>query len=188
MEAGDEKWRWLSSARGANFSLQRRHSCRRAGCLAQRHAAAGMPPSQAKARSTGWGRIGWGGVVLAVCAGVALAHPLDGYKRTGIRRLLGYRLAVEGKVAGVRRIPPGGQWGEERIKLRLLGRRGLDVAPATPKDAALQAGLEKILGGKSESYGIALGMIETRSFPAVVEAADAALERLAPDGLLVATK
>ncbi len=97
-------------------------------------------------------------VALAVLLSVSwlAGYPLDGYKRTGIRRLIGYRLAVEGKVTGVAGIPPGGQWSEKRIRLRLLSHPDLDVPPGTPKDPALQAGLEKILGGKSESYGIAL--------------------------------
>lgn len=93
---------------------------------------------------------------ILICASLLGAYPFDGYKRTGIRRLVGYRLSTEGKVTGVVPIPAGGRWGEDRIKLRLLSKPNLDVPPGTPKDPALQAGLEKILGGKNESYGIAL--------------------------------
>ncbi len=88
--------------------------------------------------------------------GLLSAYPFDGYKRTGIRRLVGYRLSVEGRVTGVARIPAGGQWGEERIKLRLLSHPELDASAGMPKDSALQAGLEQITGGKNESYGIAV--------------------------------
>jgi hypothetical protein len=84
-----------------------------------------------------------------------LGYPLDSGKRTGIRRLEGYRLAQSGQVKGPR-IVPGGQLPENRIALRLLGHRGLDVTAATPKDPALQKGLEAIVAGRSDSYGLAL--------------------------------
>lgn len=93
---------------------------------------------------------------LLLCAGLAGAYPLDGYGHTRIRRLLGYRLAQEGKVSGAPKIPPGGMWGEARIRLRLLGHRDLDVPPGTPRDPRLQAGLERILGGRNQSYGMVL--------------------------------
>jgi hypothetical protein len=92
---------------------------------------------------------------VLVCAAVALAYPLDGDKRTGIRRLAGYRLAQEGTVKGPK-IPAGGRWGESRIGLRLLAHKGLDVNEGTPKDAVLQRGLEQIVAGRSESYGLAI--------------------------------
>jgi hypothetical protein len=83
------------------------------------------------------------------------AYPLDGGKRTGIRRLEGYRLAQQGAVRGPK-IPPGGQWTEDRIRLRLAGARTLDIPAAMPKDPALQRGMEQILGGRNPSYAMAL--------------------------------
>nr|MCU0247862.1 hypothetical protein [Bryobacter sp.] len=92
---------------------------------------------------------------LLLGAAVAAAYPLDAGKRTGIRRLNGYRLAQEGKVKGPK-VPPGGLWPEAKISLRLLKHRSLDLSEATPKDPVLQKGLEAIVAGRSESYGLAL--------------------------------
>lgn len=91
----------------------------------------------------------------ALCGSLLAAYPLDGDKRTGIRRLLGYRLAQAGQVKGPR-IPPGGQWSTDRIQLRLLSNRQLDLPASMPKDPSLQRGLEEILGGRNQSYGLAL--------------------------------
>jgi hypothetical protein len=93
--------------------------------------------------------------VIAAAAVLAGGYPLDGDKRTGIRRLTGYRLAQTGQVKGPK-VPRGGQWGEAQIQLRLREHKQLDVSRSTPKDPELQAGLEKILGGRNESYGMAL--------------------------------
>ena len=92
------------------------------------------------------------------------AYPLDSAKRTGIRRLAGYQLAQEGKVQGPK-IPPGGLWGEARIQLRLMNNRDFDIKPDTPRDGALQAKLESILGGRNLSYGIALLDISDPAHP-----------------------
>jgi hypothetical protein len=94
-------------------------------------------------------------VAVLIVAVILAAYPLDSAKRTGIRRLAGYQLAQEGKVQGPK-IPPGGLWGEARIQLRLLNNRNFDITAETPRDAALQAKLESILGGRNQSYGIAL--------------------------------
>jgi hypothetical protein len=83
------------------------------------------------------------------------AYPLDGFQRTGIRRLQGYALAQQGKVRGPK-VPPGGLWPESRMQLRLLGHQSLDIDGNTPKDPMLQKGLEAIVAGRSESYGLAL--------------------------------
>jgi hypothetical protein len=89
---------------------------------------------------------------LLAIAAIAAAYPLDAFKRTGIRRLEGYRLALEGKVRNVRPVPKGGQWREADIRLRLEGR---DVA-LNEKDTRLQKGLERIFAARDPSYGIAL--------------------------------
>jgi hypothetical protein len=93
--------------------------------------------------------------LLLIAASLASAYPLDAGKRTGIRRLAGYQLAQQGKVRAPR-IPPGGQWPESSIQLRLLAHKSLDIDANTPKDPVLQKGLEAIVAGRNDSYGIAL--------------------------------
>ena len=94
-------------------------------------------------------------VVILLIACTAYSYPLDGYGRTKIRRLLGYQLAQQGKVRGPK-VPAGGLLGEAEIRLRMLGRRDFDITSGTPRDAGLQTGLERILGGRSSSYGVAI--------------------------------
>jgi hypothetical protein len=93
--------------------------------------------------------------LFLLCVGIVSAYPLDADKRTGIRRLAGYRLAQQGKTQGPK-VPPGGQWPESRIQLRLLAHKSLDIDANTPKDPALQKGLVEIVAGRSESYGLAV--------------------------------
>lgn len=93
--------------------------------------------------------------LLLLVAVSAAGYPLDGAKRTGIRRLNGYALAQTGKVRGPK-IPPGGLHSESSVKLHLLGHKSLDVDANTPKDPELQKGLEAIVAGRSESYGLAV--------------------------------
>ena len=84
-------------------------------------------------------------------------YPLDGAEYTGIRRLIGYRLVHEGKVQGRVRLPSGAMLRSDQILLSLKGvAPPFDLAPATPHDPYLQAGLERIFGGRDPSYAVAL--------------------------------
>src|SRR5262249_45600205 len=69
-------------------------------------------------------------VVLAVPS--AGPYPLDGYESTGIRRLLGLRLAQQGLVKDSR-LPKGASLGVAEVDLRLLGRRDFDPPPPHPR-------------------------------------------------------
>jgi hypothetical protein len=97
-------------------------------------------------------------VAVAVLLPVwALAYPLDGDKETGIRRLLGYRLASEGKLKNRMALPPGASLTSSDVKLRLMkASRDFDITPRTPNDPALQAGLERIFAGRDPTYNIAI--------------------------------
>jgi hypothetical protein len=90
--------------------------------------------------------------LLIAAAVAAQGYPLDGFHRTGIRRLEAYRLAVAGKVRNVRPVPKGGQFREADVRLRLLGQEVV----FNQKDPALQRGLERIFSQRDSSYGAAL--------------------------------
>ncbi len=95
-------------------------------------------------------------LLLAAPAGL-LAYPLDGYESTGIRRLLAYRLALEGKVEPKPHIVPGGLLKSDQIHLRLQGVNDtFDLNANTPRDPYLQQGLERIFADRDPSYGIAV--------------------------------
>ncbi len=95
-------------------------------------------------------------LAMLVPAGLA-AYPLDGAARTGIRRLIGYRLAHEGKIPGGPKLPPGALLRSDQIVLRLKGvNDSLDITAAARRDPELQAGLEKIFAARDPSYAICL--------------------------------
>ena len=96
-------------------------------------------------------------LALVLWAAPLAAYPLDGYARTGIRRLEGYRLVHEGKVQGAIRLVPGALLREDQVVLRLRGvNETFEITPSTPRAQALQAGLERIFAARDPSYAVAV--------------------------------
>jgi hypothetical protein len=93
--------------------------------------------------------------VLLAATSIVSAYPLDGAAKTGIRRLLGYRLSHEGKVKGPK-LPAGALLRGDQIMLRLRENPSFDVTDRTRPDPGLQAGLEKIFADRDPSYNVAL--------------------------------
>jgi hypothetical protein len=95
---------------------------------------------------------------LLICAlalslpALTRAYPLDGYADTGIRRLEAARLAQEGVLKG-RPQPPGALLASDRVDLRLLDRRDLEL-PAP--DPAFSEQITRLLGSNAGRYGIAV--------------------------------
>ena len=96
-----------------------------------------------------------GVVILLLITPPLRTYPLDGVGSTGIRRLAGYRLVHEGKIKGTVRLPPGAMLPSDQILLHLKGV-AFDITPATSHDPYLQAGIERIFGGRDRSYSVAL--------------------------------
>lgn len=102
------------------------------------------------------------GLALVACALMAGSvyyrpYPLDGYDRTGIRRLRAYRMILDGDMNGNLRLPPGAGLPTSAIRLRLKGvSDAFDLAPASPRDPRLQQGLERILRTRDASYRAAI--------------------------------
>jgi hypothetical protein len=85
------------------------------------------------------------------------AYPLDGYEYTGIRRLLAYRLALEGRVLPKPNLVPGALLNSDQVHLRLSDVNDtFDLTDRTPRDPYLQQGLERIFAERDPSYGIAV--------------------------------
>src|SRR5947209_4297853 len=95
--------------------------------------------------------------LLLLAAPPLRTYPLDGAGSTGIRRLIGYRLVHEGKIKGAVRLPPGALLRSDQILLRLKYiEPAFDITPGTQHDPYLQAGIERIFGGRDPSYAVAL--------------------------------
>lgn len=96
-------------------------------------------------------------VTLLAAARLVRGYPLDGYERTGIRRLRAYTLMQEGAIRGNIRLQPGARLPASAIRLRLAGVNDtLDVPADMPTDPELQAGIERIVGRRHPSYRVAL--------------------------------
>ena len=84
--------------------------------------------------------------------GVGNTYPLDGYTESGIRRVEGARLAVEGVISGTKQ-PPGALKPLAEVDLLLLDQRNLDL-PAP--DPAFTAQIVRLLGNEADRYGVAV--------------------------------
>ncbi len=101
----------------------------------------------------------WGMVAVSclVATAASAGYPLDGYEKTGIRRLLLYQLIQDGKAGGNFRLEPGALLGDASIRLRLKGHNdGYDLSASTEVDPALQKGLLQIVSGLDPSYRVAI--------------------------------
>ena len=110
---------------------------------------------------TPWRVTGRAGMVLvaaiALLAVTPEVYPLDGYERTGIRRLRAYALIQEGRIPGTLPLTPGSRLGWEDIGLQLRDvNQAYDLPRGAAVDPALQAGLDRIFGARSDSYRAAV--------------------------------
>jgi hypothetical protein len=92
------------------------------------------------------------GLVPLLLPGAALSYPLDGFQSTGVYRLEVQRRVQIGQAKGNKR-PAGELLPLDRVDLRLLGQRDLELPPPDP---VLTAQVVKLLGGNADRYGIAL--------------------------------
>lgn len=91
------------------------------------------------------------GASLVVLFTSALRYPIDGYERTGIRRLLHLERVQNGTTEGD--LPPeGARQSIDDIRLHLTGADSLDTVP--PPNEALQRRLRRLFADRDDSYGI----------------------------------
>ncbi len=103
-------------------------------------------------------------LTLLLLPGLASAYPLDGEPYTGIARLEGYRLALEGK-ARARVQPPGGRLALAQVDLRLAGAEW----PVPPPDPAFSREVAALLGAEAERYSLAVLDLSDPARPAYAE-------------------
>lgn len=92
------------------------------------------------------------GFLLTAGAGIGWSYPLDGYPRTKILRLEGFRLAQQGKVQGIR-VTTGAMLGTDQVDLRLLNRADFRTPDV---DSDFGESLQNLLGQEADRYGIAV--------------------------------
>lgn len=91
----------------------------------------------------------------ALAVDAAATYPLSGYEHTGIRRLWAYD-AIEREELPGRKLPAGAMMPLDAVRLRLLEHTDFDIDDATPRDAELQEGVERLLAGREGDTSIAL--------------------------------
>ena len=91
-------------------------------------------------------------VIAVAFAASGGAYPLDGYGYTGIARLEGYRLAMEGKVRAPRQ-PPGALLSIDAVDLRLQFKTDFEI-PAVDTEFVSQ--LQNLLGAEADRYALAV--------------------------------
>jgi hypothetical protein len=91
-------------------------------------------------------------IITLIVAATCEAYPLDGYGFTGISRLEGYRLAMEGKVRAPKQ-PPGALLSIDAVDLRLQAKTDFEI-PAAETELVDQ--LQNLLGAEADRYALAV--------------------------------
>jgi len=92
------------------------------------------------------------GLAALALSARATAYPVDGFAYTGIPRLEHQRLVQVGELQGTKQ-PPGALLPLDRVELRLLKHRDLELPRSDPK---LLEAVKRVLGPHYDRYGIAL--------------------------------
>jgi hypothetical protein len=91
-------------------------------------------------------------IIALIVAATCGAYPLDGYGYTGITRLEGYRLAMEGKVRAPKQ-PPGALLAIDEVDLRLEAETDFEI-PAAESEFVTQ--VQNLLGAEADRYALAV--------------------------------
>jgi hypothetical protein len=89
-------------------------------------------------------------IIILIVAATCGAYPLDGYGYTGIARLEGYRLAMEGKVRAPKQ-PPGALLMSGQVDLRMMEQTDFKIPASDPE---FTARVEKLLGEEADRYAV----------------------------------
>lgn len=88
--------------------------------------------------------------LLTLCS----TYPVDGYERTGIKRLKYLELVRSGEIKAPNNLPPGASKSVRDIRLHLLEVEKLEARALFEEDAELQKRLDRLFPNLDESYSI----------------------------------
>jgi hypothetical protein len=95
-------------------------------------------------------------ILIAGAYQTVSAYPIDGYKHSGIRRLLRLQEVLNGNLPKEKMPLKGQQKSIDAIKLNLLGPKGDSLLTLPPVDSNLQKAINGLFGGLSSAYSIAV--------------------------------
>lgn len=97
-------------------------------------------------------------VLLTSCFGFTVLpnYPIDGYERTGIRRLLYQQRVLDGEIKGNLNLPPGALFPLSYVHLNLVDENANRVTGIPSVDPDFQRKIESIFSGMSKNYSIAV--------------------------------
>lgn len=95
-------------------------------------------------------------VVLLFVLAFRSTYPVDGYERTGIKRLKYLELVQSGEVKASTKLPPGATKPLDQIRLHLIEVETLEARALFEVDPVLQKRLDKLFPNLDESYSISL--------------------------------
>lgn len=94
-------------------------------------------------------------VMFVIVSVPGFTYPVDGYEKTGIRRLERLRLILADSLRGTKP-PEGGRQLLSSIKLNLQGSRGAKLDSLPEPDAELQKQIQALFPGRDASYSVAV--------------------------------
>ena len=92
-------------------------------------------------------------ILFSFSASQYLTYPIDGYEKTGIRRLLRLQLIQEGKIVDKKAVA-GALKTSKEIKLNLTDKRGDSLATIPAPDPKLQKSISALFPNLDESYSM----------------------------------
>lgn len=98
-------------------------------------------------------------VILLILAGFFVSttnYPIDGYERTGIRRLKRLERIMSGEIKNDGSLPPGALLSYKDIKLNLVSKSNDSVQSFFTADAQFQTDINNLFKGLNKNYSLAV--------------------------------
>lgn len=95
-------------------------------------------------------------VLAMLCIGFSAYYPIDGYERTGIKRLKRLEMIKNGEIKDASTLPAGAMKSWEDIQLNLLSRQPDSVGSFLEVDESFQKDINALFRGLDKSYSLTI--------------------------------